>query len=282
MYKLKHKFKMNRKQFLLRAMLCGVLLTFSLYAAASTRISLSTKNKSVREVIKVIEKTSDYRFFYNEDLPGLDTNVSIEVKQGTINTVMDQLAAQVDIAFLIRDNNQIVLSAKAADPEQVGRRITGTVVDEKSEPIIGANVVEKGTTNGMSTDVNGNFNLEVADNAVLQISFIGYITQEISVPLADTGGQKADNHIIGRCAGFRGSSRNRLWYAAQRRSSQRHHQREVGKLYQSAVARRIQDDSRTGCRTCGSFARRQSAFHFADHAARYHDAESQRQPACTH
>jgi TonB-linked SusC/RagA family outer membrane protein len=180
---------MNRnKQLFLRAMLYSVLLVFPLYATATAYISLSIKNKSVREVIKDIEKTSDYRFFYNDDLPGLDANVSIQIEGGTITAVMNQLMQQADIAYLIRDNNQIVLSAKAVSPLQTGRRITGVVNDEHGEPVIGANILEKGTTNGTVTDVDGKFSLTVEEDAVLQVSFIGYITQEVSVLSARGGG----------------------------------------------------------------------------------------------
>jgi hypothetical protein len=176
------------KPFLLRAILCAVALTFALHATAIAHISLSIKNKPVREVIRDIEKTSDYRFFYNDDLPGLDANVSVQIEGGTITAVMNQLAQQAGIAYSIRDNNQIVLSAVAVEPQQTGRRITGTVSDENGEPVIGANILEKGTTNGTVTDVDGKFLLTVAENAVLQVSFIGYITQEISVLSAPGGG----------------------------------------------------------------------------------------------
>ncbi|MDR1330597.1 MAG: TonB-dependent receptor [Tannerella sp.] len=176
----------NIKQILLRVMLCGVLLTFSGYATAIAQISLSVENKTMREVIKDIEKTSDYRFFYNDDLPGLAANVSVRIGEGSIVNVMNQLAAQADIAYLIRDNNQIVLSSVAAVPQQSGRRITGRVIDVNDEPVIGANIMEKGTSNGTVTDVSGNFSLTVAENAVLQVSFIGFTTQEISV--LSTGG----------------------------------------------------------------------------------------------
>jgi TonB-linked SusC/RagA family outer membrane protein len=64
---------------------------------------------------------------------------------------------------------------------QAQKRVTGTVTDANSEPVIGANVVEKGTTNGNITDVDGKFSLNVSDNAVLQISYIGYVSQEIAV-----------------------------------------------------------------------------------------------------
>ncbi|MDR2120147.1 MAG: carboxypeptidase-like regulatory domain-containing protein [Tannerella sp.] len=69
------------------------------------------------------------------------------------------------------------------------KRISGTVVDGvNDEPIIGVNVVEKGTINGTVTDVDGNFSLSVAENATLQVSYVGYITQEIRVLSAMGGG----------------------------------------------------------------------------------------------
>jgi TonB-linked SusC/RagA family outer membrane protein len=61
------------------------------------------------------------------------------------------------------------------------KQVNGTVTDANSEPVVGANVVEKGTTNGSITDANGAFKLTVRDNAVLQVSYIGYVSQEIAV-----------------------------------------------------------------------------------------------------
>jgi TonB-linked SusC/RagA family outer membrane protein len=77
-------------------------------------------------------------------------------------------------------------SQESLEPQQSKTGITGTVVDQTGEPVIGANVVEKGVTaNGTVTDADGKFSLSVSGNAVLQISYIGYITQEISVSSAD-------------------------------------------------------------------------------------------------
>ncbi|MDR0743949.1 MAG: TonB-dependent receptor [Tannerella sp.] len=81
----------------------------------------------------------------------------------------------------------VTASARSGDSsgtlglQQNGIRITGTVVDQAGEPVIGANVIEKGTTNGTTTDVDGKFSLNAAANAILQISYIGYVTQEIPV-----------------------------------------------------------------------------------------------------
>ncbi|MCD7937458.1 MAG: SusC/RagA family TonB-linked outer membrane protein [Tannerellaceae bacterium] len=75
----------------------------------------------------------------------------------------------------------IILSKRPAIAQQAQKRITGTVVDDRGEPVIGANVMEKGMVNGTITDIDGNFSLSVAENATLQISFIGYMAQEIPV-----------------------------------------------------------------------------------------------------
>jgi TonB-linked SusC/RagA family outer membrane protein len=84
------------------------------------------------------------------------------------------------------ENRNILLIPNSTDPtnpiaQQAKRRITGTVTDERGEPIIGANVLEKDTVNGTMTDIDGNFSLNVQDRTVLQISYIGYITQEVNV-----------------------------------------------------------------------------------------------------
>ena len=66
-------------------------------------------------------------------------------------------------------------------PQQNTRQITGTVIDATGMPIVGANVMVKGTTNGTITDIDGKFTLEVAKDAILQVSYIGYMNQEIPV-----------------------------------------------------------------------------------------------------
>jgi len=73
------------------------------------------------------------------------------------------------------------LNVENQSTQQNGKRISGVVLDETGEPVIGANIVEKGTTNGISTGVDGDFTLSVQQNAVLQISYIGYHSQEITV-----------------------------------------------------------------------------------------------------
>ena len=150
----------------------------------SAQISLSMQNKSTREVIREIEKVSDYRFFYNDNLSGLNTKISVSAQGENIRDVLEQIKSQVQITYIIKENNQIVLSAPgyvSSSTQQNTRKITGIIKDQSGEPVIGANIVEKGTTNGTITDIDGEYSLEVGSNSILVVSYIGYITQEIPV-----------------------------------------------------------------------------------------------------
>lgn len=150
----------------------------------SAQISLSMQNKSTREVIREIEKVSDYRFFYNDNLSGLNTKISVSAQGENIRDVLEQIKSQAQITYIIKENNQIVLSAPgyvSSSTQQNTRKITGIIKDQSGEPVIGANIVEKGTTNGTITDIDGQYSLEVGSNSILVVSYIGYITQEIPV-----------------------------------------------------------------------------------------------------
>ena len=168
----------------------GLFLTSGLGIWA--QISLNEENKSVREVIKSIEKVSDYRFFYNDDLAGLNTRITVSADDASIETILAMISKQAPIAYTIKGNHQIVLSdGKSGSSNLVGggklsinqqdKRITGVVLDDTGTPVIGANVLVKGTTIGTITDMDGRFSLEAPADAVLQISYIGFLTQEITV-----------------------------------------------------------------------------------------------------
>ena len=170
----------NIKQFLIRAFLCGILLVSSSIAAIS-QISLTMKNRPVREVIKEIEKVSDYRFFYNDELSDLNKIISIDVKNGDIKDIMELIARQAAVSYVLKANHQVVLSLATVNQQKDVVKITGKIIDDQGEGVIGANVMEKGTTNGTITNMDGEFSLEVPNKAILQISYIGFNTQEIPV-----------------------------------------------------------------------------------------------------
>lgn len=160
-----------------------ILLILILAPSLFAQITINVKNQSIRQALKEIERLSNYKFFYNNDLSSLDKVISFSAKDENIDSVMSKLLAGSDITYKADDNNLIVLTLKAASPKQTSndRKIKGSVVDESGLPVIGANIVVEGTTNGTITDLDGNFSLQVPEKAELRISYIGYLDQRVKV-----------------------------------------------------------------------------------------------------
>ncbi|WP_298646268.1 SusC/RagA family TonB-linked outer membrane protein, partial [uncultured Proteiniphilum sp.] len=151
-----------------------------------TTLSLKLKNKTIREVFTDIEKSSEYIFLYNRDTLDTERVVSINAENETINEVLDKLFEGTNNIYKV-SGRQVYISKEPEqnifkrEPQQLRNQITGKVTDEDGAPVIGANVIEKGTTNGTVTDMNGNFSLAVDENSSLQISYIGYLSQNIQI-----------------------------------------------------------------------------------------------------
>ncbi len=152
-------------------------------------IELKTNSMTVGQLINEIEKQTDYLVVYSNREIDANREVSLLKKSDKVSSYLDEAFAGTDISYDF-ENNYIVLLKKAnrnataiADmirsAQQQGKTITGKVVDANGEPIIGANIIEVGTTNGTVTDIDGNFSLKVADNATIRVSYIGYVEQEI-------------------------------------------------------------------------------------------------------
>jgi TonB-linked SusC/RagA family outer membrane protein len=143
----------------------------------------------LEKVLNEIEKQTDFLFVYNNHV-NVNRKVSVNLNRASLEKTLDNLFKGTDVKYSI-DGTYILLSTKdviTKSPSsfttivQQKRTVTGKVVDEKGEPIIGANVVEKGTTNGIITDVDGNFSIAVNNsNAILLVSYIGYTKQEVSI-----------------------------------------------------------------------------------------------------
>lgn len=169
----------NIKQLLLRVCVFGlVILTSNLTMYA--QLTINVKNKPLREVIKEIEKSSEYRFFYNEDLSGLNVKVSVNSKKNTITEILEQIVNQANVAYTVKSDKQVVLTEKVK-LTTLQKKITGKITDSEGEPIIGANISIKGTSQGVITDLQGTFMLEVPESAILQISYIGFANKEVVV-----------------------------------------------------------------------------------------------------
>ncbi len=165
----------------------------SVYANPSysqTKLDIEVNGVTFEELFKEIQGKSEYIFFYKDGILNLEKKVSLSVINSELNVILDKAFANTHLGYTI-DDRQVVIKKKlfskklSADGVNVVQKrfpVSGTVVDDTGQPLPGANVVEKGTTNGIQTDFDGNFTLEVSDeNATLQFSYIGYATKEIAV-----------------------------------------------------------------------------------------------------
>lgn len=163
-----------------------LVCVFCSYAANSNsqnaRVSINKNNAQLDEVLNEIESQTDYLFVYNNQV-NVNRKVSVRVKQKPVSKVLDDLFEDSGVQYAM-EGSHIVLSkqeAPVANATQQAKNIAGTVLDNNGEPIIGANVIVKGTTNGTITDMDGNFSIEADAKATLNISYIGYLPKEIVV-----------------------------------------------------------------------------------------------------
>lgn len=151
----------------------------------STRLSLNLQNTTIRDVFDEIEKNSEYIFFYYDKALDVNRKVSVNEQNQTVDKILDRLFQSTDNTYAIEDR-QIFISRKSTgnhtSVRQQPRTITGFVTDEVNEPLIGVNIMIKGTTIGTITDVDGKFSLQITQsNPILIISYIGYQQQELRV-----------------------------------------------------------------------------------------------------
>ena len=159
--------------------LAGILQVSAVTYAQEHRISVEVKNGTFYEVVSQIEKQSEFMFFYKSEEIDNNQRINLNVKNKLVSEILNEITKNNNLTYKITGKHIII--TKAVSGNQFLKKIAGCIKDNSGEPIVGVNVVEKGTTNGAITDINGNFSIEVVTGAVLQISYIGYISQEIKV-----------------------------------------------------------------------------------------------------
>ena len=175
----KHFFRIMR----ITSILLFVLI-FSLHAIDSSsqnaRISIRANNTSLKEVLNTIEKQTDYLFVYNVNV---DTNLKVVVnaRNQPVKQILDNLFSTIGLSYVQEGSYIVVSSSEKNEINQQRTTITGIVTDINGEPIIGANIVEKGTTNGTITDIEGKYSIDALLSSTLQITYIGYNPQTIAV-----------------------------------------------------------------------------------------------------
>ena len=174
--------------------LCNLLAVCSISAstyAQSLKFSIHKQNSSISEVFKEIEKKSDFTFFFNDNQINVKQKVNVSANNASIEDVLAQVLQNTGYNYQIIDKQILI---KVSDKEvmavpaiaQSDKKITGTVLDATGMPVIGANVMVKGTTNGTITDMDGKFSLEADKGATLVVSYIGFLPVEIKVDAKNT------------------------------------------------------------------------------------------------
>lgn len=179
------KLKLSKKKLLI--MKVSFLLTFFTILNVSAnlhsqdmKLNLSVKDKSLIDVIRIIEKESKYRFFFSDNYEDLNNTVSLDAKDKNINEILSNLLENKAITYKLLDNNIVVITPIGTLQTQ---NITGTVTDAVSgEALPGVNIVVVGTTTGVVTDIDGKYSIDVSsENVVLNFSYVGYLSQQIEV-----------------------------------------------------------------------------------------------------
>ncbi len=183
-----HSF-LNVKNIFLVLFLC--IGTINLYATEwnpqKQHVTIVSDNISISQIISQIEKQTSYLFVYDVNEVNLDQKVSVHMENRSVPEVLDEVLEGTGLSYAIEGKNIVLMKNKAkvssSSLQQTGttRLLKGVVTDENGESIIGANILVEGTTIGTITDLNGQFSLDVPTNAVLQVSYIGYVSQNVKV-----------------------------------------------------------------------------------------------------
>ncbi len=149
--------------------------------AQSLKLSFNEKEIPLGQIINAIEKQSNFLFVYTKDID-VHKKYQVDTWESSIQSILTQLFEGTNIHYEM-DGNYIVLSISKPKETTTGtlqkkKTITGKILSASGEPIIGANVIEKGTTNGTVTNLDGEFTLSLDPSSTLQVSYIGYQTLE--------------------------------------------------------------------------------------------------------
>lgn len=184
---IKHFFRIMRITLFL-LLTCVLSLHAGNSYSQNAKVSLDMNNAKLEKVLDNIESQTNYLFIY---ISQINTNKRVTVKANKleVSKVLDQIFQNTDIHYKL-EGSHIILSKNTENThnlssttiqQQKTKKVTGTVVDNTGEPIIGANIKVKGTDSGTITDIDGNFSIDVTPNDVLIFSFIGYTDKEITI-----------------------------------------------------------------------------------------------------
>ncbi|MDX9881461.1 MAG: SusC/RagA family TonB-linked outer membrane protein [Prolixibacteraceae bacterium] len=179
-----------KKLLLMMRLIAFMVLVFTLHVSASvysqqTRLSLNYNNVTIREILKQIEEQSSFKFLLQDERLDIDRKVNIQVKDETVDHVLDEIFGKQGVSYVITEKNLVIINPVGNGHftnQQQSKTVSGKVTDSSGQPLPGVSVVIKGTTTGTITDFDGKYTLaNVPGDATLVFSFVGMKTQEVAV-----------------------------------------------------------------------------------------------------
>nr|PZN58498.1 MAG: hypothetical protein DIU61_00230 [Bacteroidota bacterium] len=191
---------------LAQILLAGIFLSFAhahegeAQSVLDSRISIQLENTTIRSALSRIEKLTDARFLYHSQLVSSREKITLHEENTPLSEVLDKILTPLQIGYEVAGNQIVLVKLRRSDvqfdgpaaptTEEYGSTligVSGRIVDKDGTPLPGVNILEKGTTNGTTSDVDGQYTINVADeNSILVFSFIGYAPQEIRVGTSTT------------------------------------------------------------------------------------------------
>lgn len=157
------------------------LLLASQMTISAQNVSFSTNKVTLKSAFEKIEKASKYKIAYNSSQLNANRSVTLSKKSDDVFGMLTQLLKETNCTYELEGNYIIIKPLQKAQTSGKKVKVRGVIKDETGEPIIGATVRVKGQSEGTVSDFDGNFTLDVTDDNTLQISYIGYQTQEFAV-----------------------------------------------------------------------------------------------------
>lgn len=183
----------SRWHLTLRALLFLLMIGYGLSVRASdSKVSINANGTTLENVLKSIEQQTKYRFIYSKETINVSVPVTLNVKDESLTTVLDQLLTKHDIVYAF-DKKQIILNKKSASQSHPSKqkvskgnkiKIVGTVTDTQGEPLIGASITVEGEHTGVATDFDGNYEIDVPEGVRLMFSYIGFTPEKKKVEKA--------------------------------------------------------------------------------------------------
>lgn len=177
-------FLFNKMKFTPKILFFVIFQWITTYSYAQEKIILSVKDATLEQVIRIIEQQTDYLFFYNLEDINPNIRISLNIKSSDITDILKKLSRETKILYRVKDRHIILTSKEEpilSRSISQKKKISGIITDLYNEPLVGVNIVEKGTLYGTITNSEGKFTMLTSHNATLEISYIGYETQTLKV-----------------------------------------------------------------------------------------------------